>query len=166
MRYFVMVFAALALLACSGERDTERVEPERVASAEVGAGDVSNIVAHAEFPGGVVLTTEYHVRTDERVVTKKGAIRQRVVLELLEAEPDQASALVSADLERAGYKRVRQKDERDGSHTIVFKKPKAKTLSVRFYRSVARRPAHPEAKSMVAFSWQVEAAPKKDGNER
>lgn len=161
MRLSFVAIAALLLVACSPEpapQDSATIQDE----AGVAGQAAGQAVTSLEFPGNLVLTTPFHVRSDKNVESKRGAVRRRVALELLQVPPDEAEAVVSADLERAGYARSRRKDERDGSHTVTFRKAKAKTISVRFYPRLAKRPAHADAKSMVAMSWQIKKAPKGD----
>lgn len=107
------------------------------------------------LPGGIELDVPVHLRSDRSVEGKGGAVRRRLVYELLEAGPGESEQVISQVLSDAGYVGGKKKKGKKGRYAIRYKKEGAPTIKVTFYPAPAKKPANPEAKSMVAFSWKA-----------
>lgn len=153
MRYLLILSLVGMLAACSqgNEPATAAVTPEQAAAA-----------AAVKLPGGAKLDVPSQLRTDKTYQTKKGATRRRVTYELLEVTPKHARSIVVAGMYEAGFAagKVKPKKGKKGQYSIAFKKKKKATIKVIFYPKLARKPANPAAKSMIAFDWQTKKAPK------
>jgi len=156
MRYLLGVLLLMLLAACSGQEQTSPASQDAS-----GSGDSNAQAGAAALPGGVTFDIPSQLRSDKLYETKAGATRRKLVYELLEATPDQAQSQVTVMLARAGYKAGEAKPGKDGKVGVVYRKKKAPTLTATFYPGLAKKPANPAAKSMVAFSWQTKKAPKK-----
>lgn len=155
MRCLIAVLVALGLAGCTGgnQQVEETPAPDTAAAAEAdGTGTV-------ELPGDVILTTRLHLRSDEVNPTSSGALRRRVVYELLEVGPGDAYGAIAGDFERAGFAASKRKKRKDGGFTVAFRKKGAQAVNVLFYPQV-EAPSNAEAKSMIAIGWNIaEASP-------
>ena len=154
MRCLLILSLASMLAACSPNNEpasAAAVTPEKAAAA-----------AAVKLPGGIKFDVPSQLRTDKTYQTKKGATRRRATYELLEATPDQARSIVVAKMGKAGFVAGRAKPDKrkEGQYSIAFKKKKKAGVNVIFYPKLARKPANPAAKSMIAFDWQTRKAPK------
>lgn len=157
MRCLLALPLLLVLAACSDTAPPPQDAAKPVADdAGRAQADVGSIL-----PGGVRFDIPAQLRSDKSYSTRAGAMRRRLVYELLEATPDQAETAVTAVFSRAGYKGEEAKPGKDGQFTIRYRKRGAPNVIATFYPGLAKKPANPAAKSMVAFSWQTKKAPKK-----
>lgn len=154
MRYLLTAPLLVLLAACSGQEQAP--EPTPASEAAVPAP-----VSAVKLPGKAEFNVPSQVRTDKVYQTKSGATRRKVVFELLEATPDQSEAAVTATLAQAGYKAGAPKAGKSGKYSVKYKKKKAANITATYYPKLAKKPANPAAKSMVALSWQTKKAPKK-----
>lgn len=161
MRYLLTVPLLALLVACSGQEQAPAASTSApVANASPSAGDATG-QAQAVLPDKLQFAVPSQLRSDRTYQTKKGATRRRVVYELLEATPDQTEAIVTTLFANAGYAAgAPKKSKKKGVYSIKYAKKKARTITVTFYPRLAKKPANPAAKSMVALSWQTRKAPK------
>ncbi|MFT4257005.1 MAG: hypothetical protein QM599_08635 [Pseudoxanthomonas sp.] len=153
MRYLLILSLTAMLAACSQNDAPAPVPvPEQAAVPDVAV----------KLPGGIKFDVPSELRTDKSYQTKKGATHRRATYELLEATPDQARDVVTAKLAEAGYVAGEPKPskKKEGQYSIKYKKKKAASVTVYFYPKLAKKPANPAAKSMIAFDWQTKKAPK------
>lgn len=154
MRYGLIVPLFVLIVACSGP------DPATVGHAPATEAPSVEVPATVEIPGKVNFNIPSQLRSDKTYQTKAGATRRKVVYELLEAGPNQAEAAVTGVLVAAGYAAEEPKEGKNGRFSIRYKKPKAPNITATFYPQLAKKPASPDAKSMVALSWQTKRAPK------
>lgn len=154
MRYSIAVPLFAFLAACSGQEHASVASP--AATPELAVERPSAV----KLPGKANFNIPSQLRSDKTYQTKAGATRRKVVYELLEATPDQADSAVGSVLEQAGYRLADRKEGKNGQFSIRYKKKKAATITVTYYPKLAKKPANPDAKSMVALSWQTKKAPK------
>ena len=154
MRYLLILSFAGVLVACSPNN-----EP---ASAAALAPEKAAAAAAVKLPGGIKFDVPSQLRADKTYQTAKGATRRRATYELLEATPKQARGLVVAKMAEAGFDAGQSKPHKrkKGQYSVTFKKKKKASVKVIFYPKLAKNPANPAAKSMIAFDWQTKKAPK------
>lgn len=153
MRYSLFSLLLVLLAACSGQEQPPSPQSSVPEAAPVAAPMV-------KLPGGVEFDIASHLRSEKTYKTKKGATRRKVVYELLDATPGEAEVAVTDVLARAGYAGEAPKPGKNGQYSIRYKKAKRPAITVTFYPKLAKKPANPAAKSMVALTWQTKKAPK------
>lgn len=154
MRYLLILSLAGMLAACSQHNEpalAAAVTPEQAAAA-----------AAVKLPGGIKFDVPSQLRADTTYQTKKGATRRKVTYELLEVTPEQARSIVVAKMAEAGFAvgQAKPNKRKEGQYSIAFKNKKKARVNVIFYPKLAKKPANPDAKSMIAFDWQTKKAPK------
>lgn len=159
MRFFTAILTVLAVVGCS-EADRPAVEHQAAGAEAEMTEAVSKGDEAVELPGSVKLTAQLHLRSDEINPTPSGAMRRRVVYELLDVEPEDSYAAIRADFERAGFAPSKRKKRKDGGFTVAFRKDGMEPMNILFYPGVARNPANVQAKSMIAIGWNVAEPPR------
>lgn len=162
MRCLIAILITLTVAGCTGA-DQQTVEPQAAdagATTEAGVAIETEAMRQVELPGGVALTTRLHLRSDKIDPTSSGALRRRVVYELLDVGPEESYAAIAADLERAGFAPSKKRKRKDGGFTVAFRKEGTEAMNILFYPQVAEHPANAEAKSMIAIGWNVADPPR------
>jgi hypothetical protein len=159
------VLISLALVACGDKPAPSKGDGPFWAGDAQGNGAPTALPEaswHPRLPGSVRFAVPAHLNADVVYHSKNGAARRKLVFELLEAGQAEAEAVVSEALTLDGYVAEAPKPGKDGWYSIRYRKSGAPNITATFYPKLPRKTAHPDAKSMVAFSWQTKAAPRKE----
>ena len=111
------------------------------------------------MPDGIRLDFPFHFRGDRIFKNKKGKVRRRVTVEVLEGDVKSAFDRASRALVEAGYKpKGSRKGDPATKQSQAFTKKGKSAISLASNVKVGKKPANPNALGLVSFEWTPTAA--------
>lgn len=155
--------AALALMIVAGcqqqspPADTQA--PSATAASAPAAAKVTQAKPFAQaVPAGVVLSFPYNARSVKTVQSKKtGAYTQRFTLEYLADDSKIASAALSNDMSRAGFKETKNKKRKHG-YDLAFTKEGYGTVKASVRDTNKKKLRHASAEGVVKLAFPLATA--------
>ncbi len=121
--------------------------------------DVSGIPCGSGYnplPAGLCLPAASHLREDRfYVAKKKGHLRRKVVLEILDRESGQSIEDIERLMHVAGYRVSGEPKSSRKATKLKFKRRKSPSITVEFRPDPGKKPANPRARHLVVFTWKV-----------
>lgn len=168
-RHLVVLAAALALSACSGQNASPQASADATATATPTKsvdGQALTAFAYSPFPEGVVLVQPFHVRSDRIYRTKAGAERRRSALELLDGGAPSAAQDVARQMASSGFRKLDVKDKGDGVTRMSFVKKGRGRINVASSSDVGSKPSNPKAVGVITIDWQLAPAPAAEATDK
>ena len=152
-RTFLTLTALLFLASC---------KPDGNATADTAATAKPcppAVAGYRFLPGRLDVPVAYHLRTDRITATNENQRRRRVTLEFLEGDVASVQASVEGAMAKAGYRARTLQEREDGSVTRRFIKRKGVGIIVIISPKVGDRPANPDAKGLLTYSYPLGPVP-------
>lgn len=159
IRLFALPVAACLAAACTQQTpDTALQAASEPQASEAQACAKTGF--YSPLPADIELAFPFHLRSD-RIFTKKGKLRRRVLIELLEGNAGDAFASASQSLAAAGYQpKGKPKGEPTGRQSQAFTKKGHPSIVLVSNVNVGTKPANPGAVGLMAFDWTPPGAKK------
>lgn len=122
-------------------------------------GAASSEAGYNPLPAGLRLPPDYHLREDRFHVTKrKGHLRRRVALEVLDRDQGQAIEDIERLMHVGGYRVSGDPEASRKGTKLKFRRKGHPTITVEFRSDVGKKPANPRARHLVVMEWKVSDA--------
>lgn len=156
MKSKLLLVLVAGLAAACTQQPPSASRQAAVPPQPTGAQTCTQAGFYSPLPVDVQLAFPFQLRGDRIFTNKKGKVRRRVTIELLEGSAGDAFASASQSLVAAGYKAKGQpKGEPTTRQSQAFTMKGKPSIALVSNADVGTKPANPDAVGLVSFEWTV-----------